>query len=104
MARAITIKGKVASERKVLSTRLLFLIVFTLALALGYIHIKVSVLRLGYEISKERGKEGELLRQNRLLHAEHIELKSPARIEGIAKKLGFRFPTEEDVVYIGEEK
>ncbi len=103
MARAITIKGKIASEKKALSTRLLFLIVFTLALALGYIHIKVSVLRFGYEISKGRSKEYELLRQNRLLHAERMELKSPARIEEIARKLGFRFPTEEDVVYIVEK-
>jgi len=44
-----------------------------------------------------------LLRGNLLLQAECMELKSPARIEGIARESGFRFPTQDDVIFVKEK-
>jgi hypothetical protein len=32
-----------------------------------------------------------------------MKLKSPERVESIAEELGFRFPTQEDLIYIEEK-
>jgi cell division protein FtsL len=97
------IKGKSNSNKDIFSLRLFFLCLLIICIALLYVRIKVETIKFGYEISANKKKEVELLKENHLLHAQCMELKSPARIEDIAREYGFRFPTQEDVIYIKEK-
>ncbi len=99
----IRIKGKPNSDKTFFSLRFFFLCFLVICIALLYIRIKVETIKFGYEISETTKKEDHLLRENLLLQAECMELKSPARIEGIARESGFRFPTQDDVIYIKEK-
>ena len=99
---AIRIKKKSNLDKTFLSMKFLILVLLTLSLALVYVRIKVEMIKLGYDISANKKKEEEALKENLLLQAEFMELKSPARIEYLARNLGFRFPTQEDVIYIKE--
>jgi cell division protein FtsL len=58
---------------------------------LGILHVtsRVLVVRMGYELSKLDGQTTELTRENDQLKLELATLKSPARLEGLARtKLG----------------
>jgi len=102
LARTMRVRGNSNLERVVFSTRFLVLVLFLLGLALAYITIKVESLRIGYEISASKKKEEEVLKENLILQAEFMKLKSPERIESIARNLGFKFPTQDDLIYIEE--
>lgn len=102
-ARYIKIKGKPNSDKNFFSLRFFFLCLLVICIALLHVRIKVETIKFGYEISETTKKEEHLLRENLLLQAECMELKSPARIEGIARESGFRFPTQDDVIYIREK-
>lgn len=102
IARTVRLRGRSDLERAIFSTKFLMLSVLTVCFALLYITIKVEAVKVGYEISSNKGKEEETLKQNLILRAEFMKLKSPERIESIAEGLGFRFPTQEDLIYIEE--
>jgi cell division protein FtsL len=99
----IRMKGKSNSDKNFFSFKFFFICLLVICTALLYVRIKVETIKFGYEISLNKKKEEQLLKENHLLHAECMELKSPARIEDIAREFGFRFPTQEDVIYIKEK-
>lgn len=86
-----------------ISSRFLIMVCFTVILALAYVHIKVEGVKLGYDISANKRKEETMLKKNLILKAEFMELKSPGRIEAMVRDLGFKFPTQEDVIYVEEK-
>lgn len=102
LARTIRVRGNSNLERVIFSTRFLVLVLLTLGLAIAYITIKVESLKIGYEISASKKREEEVLKENLILRAEFMKLKSPERIEGIARELGFKFPTQDDLIYMEE--
>lgn len=102
MAEVRAFRGKSNLDKTFFSARFLIPVVLVLCLALVYVHIKVETIKLGYDISANKKQEDEVLKENLTLQAEFIELKSPTRIEYLARDLGFKFPTQEDVIYIKE--
>ena len=102
MAQTISVGARRKSnfDKVILSTRFLVIVALTVSMALAYIHIKVRATKLGYEISVNKDRKDELFKENLFLEAEFMKLKSPERIEYLARELGFKFPTQEDVIYI----
>ena len=78
---------------------LILLIIFA-ALSIMYVRIKVEQIIIGYQISKNNKVEKSLIQDRQLLRADFMKLKSPERLEIIADKLGFKFPTQKDIFYI----
>ncbi len=70
--------------------------------AFCFLCIKIEHTRTGYEISKNKQKRMELTKEGQALSHELSKLKSPEFIEPIAKKMGFRFATYKDVVFVEE--
>ncbi|MGQ0793933.1 MAG: hypothetical protein ACT4NX_07600 [Deltaproteobacteria bacterium] len=95
--------GSELANKKALSKGALVVIVATLCAGLAYVHIKFEQTRLGYEISANNGREKDVSGEALFLKAEIIKLKSPARVEDIARGMGFKFPTQQDVIYIEEQ-
>ena len=104
MAQTISIRErrKLNLDKAILSTRFLIFIGLAVFIALAYVHIKVEAIKLGYDISVNKKEQEKMSKENLLLQSEFMKLKSPARIEAVARELGFRFPTQEDVIYIKE--
>ncbi len=74
-------------------------------LALFYVWSRVQVVQLGYEISKMQADESDLAKQASSLEVELAKLKSPARLEEIAKKeLGLQHPTAAQTVLVKPEE
>lgn len=90
------------SERTGLSTGFVILVLVALALALFYVRFKVEELRVGYEISRNNKQTNELLKQKRILQSEFMSAKSPDRLEQSALEMGFKYPTQEDIIYVEE--
>jgi hypothetical protein len=97
---AIRAKRKSNLDKTFFSAKFLIPVLLLLCVALAYVYIKNVETIIGYDISVNKRKEVEALKENLFLQAEFMELKSPARIEAIARNRGFRFPTQEDVIYI----
>ena len=89
-------------DKTFFSAGFLIPVVLVLCLSLVYVRIKVETIKLGYDISTNKKQEEETLKKNLALQAEFMGLKSPTRIEYLARGLGFKFPTQEDVIYIKE--
>lgn len=92
------------SGNSVLSTGVVVLILIAIGLSLVYVRIKVEEISLGYEISRNKRITEDLLKENRLLQSEFMVLKAPERLEETATRLGFKFPTQEDIIYIEKNK
>ncbi len=88
----------------ILSTGMIVLILIVVGLSLVYVRIKVEELSLGYEISRNKKKTEDLLKENRMLQSDFMKLKSPERLEKSAIELGFKFPTQEDIIFIEENR
>ena len=78
----------------------MILVLIAVALALFYVRFKVEELRVGYEISNNNKHMNELLKEKRILQSEFMQAKSPDRLESIALQMGFKYPTQEDIIYI----
>ena len=78
----------------------IILLVLILMISILYVRIKVEHVKIGYEISKNNKKEKSLIQERQKLRADFMKLKSPERLELIADKLGFKFPTQNDIFYI----
>ena len=98
--KALGSREKEKSERTTISTGFVILVIVAVALALFYVRFKVEDLRVGYEISRNNKHMNELLREKRILQSEFMQEKSPDRLEKIALQMGFKYPTQEDVIYI----
>ena len=76
------------------------LVVIFLVLSISYVKIKVDQIKIGYDISNNNKKEKSLIQDRQILRAELMKLKSPERLEIIADRLGFKFPTQNDIFHI----
>jgi len=96
------VRGKKQKTKNMVFTLPVFLCVAMIVVAtFFYIWSRLEIVNLGYEISSEQKKRVKLLEENRNLRLQVMSLKSPERIERIAKrKLGLIYPTEEQVVVI----
>ncbi|MGI9533869.1 MAG: hypothetical protein ACR2NW_02865 [Thermodesulfobacteriota bacterium] len=84
------------------NTRVKFivLLVVFLMLSITYVKIKVDQIKIGYGISRNNKLEKTLIQDRQILRAELMKLKSPERLEIIADRLGFKFPTQNDIFHI----
>jgi hypothetical protein len=94
--------GGAASSGSVNLRSILVTLAVGFLVALGYLRIKGEEMRLSYEISFYKRTEETLTRDNRILSATYMTLKRPSRIGELAEKMGFKFPTQEDVIFIDE--
>ncbi len=92
------------SRNSFLSTGIIILILIAIGLSLIYVRIKVEEVSLGYEISRNKKTTEDLLKENRILQSEFMKLKAPEKLEEAASELGFKFPTQEDIIYIEKNK
>lgn len=97
-------KEKVKSGSFTLSTGMIIIIAISIVLSLVYVRIKVEEISLGYEISRNKKKTEDLLKENRTLNSEFMKLKAPEKLEASALELGFKFPTQEDIIYIEKNR
>lgn len=101
---ALGARQKIRKAKKAVSGGLILLVVVALAIALGYLRIKAEGIRLGYEISWNRKETKELLKENEMLKSEFMRAISADSLEGMAMELGFKFPTQEDIVFVEEKQ
>ena len=95
-----TRRGKSKLEKFIFSTKFVIFVVFTIILLLGYLRISLEGTKLGYEITLNKKTEDEINDEKSFLEAEYMKLRSPQRIEDLARELGFKYPTQDDVFYI----
>jgi len=100
----VSSKEREQSGKSILSIGLIVLILVAVGLSLVYVRIKVEELSLGYEISRNKKKTQDLLKENRTLQSDFMKLKSPQKLEQMAIELGFKFPTQQDIIYIEKNK
>ncbi len=68
-----------------------------------YIWCRLTVVSMGYEISKANMERNALVERNRRLKIDFLELKSPQRIERIAiNELGLVHPSEGQIIKVGQ--
>jgi cell division protein FtsL len=68
---------------------------------LFFLWSRLETVKLGYDISKENKKTIELINENKNLRLQVVNLKSPERIERLARKrLGLVYPGEGQIVVI----
>lgn len=95
---------KSAAQRGRYVRYVLSLIGAGLFLALVFVWVRVQVIQLGYEVSKIRKETRDLTELKNKLRSEVGALKSPARIETIAREqYGMRLPQTSEVVIVGPE-
>lgn len=69
-----------------------------------HLSIRFETVRLGYQVSEERGRQGELLQDRRLLSIEAATLRQSGRIETIARgTLGMEMPKPTRIVTMKEK-
>lgn len=77
------------------------LILVSLCLALIFVWTRIEVVQLGYDISKLHSQIRDLSKEENLLQSEVAKLKSPARLEAMAKgELGMRLPFGDEIIFI----
>lgn len=99
-AKTLGARQKIKSEKTVVSTGFIIVVIIAVALALFYVRFKVEELRIGYEISRNNREAKELLKERRILESEYMRAKSPDRLEKIALEMGFMYPTQQDIVHV----
>ena len=70
----------------------LLIMVGAVAAALMVASLRVSILRLRYQLSAAISEETQLLERQRAVTVELRELRNPTRLRGLAKELGFGPP------------
>jgi cell division protein FtsL len=77
----------------------------TAAAFIVHLSIRFETVRLGYEVSEERGRQHELLQDRRLLSIEAATLRQSGRIETIARgTLGMEVPKPTRIVTMKQQK
>jgi cell division protein FtsL len=72
--------------------------------SLGYVWTRVQVVETGYRLRALEVQRDKLKEENRSLMVEAATLKSPQRLEQIAKQSGLRRPAESQIVFLKKEK
>ena len=98
-------RKKLAGRRKKekrfsLRTAIILGVLFVTAIC--FLRVKIEYTRTGYEISRNKEIERGLIKEGQILNYELSKLKSPEFLEPVAKKMGFRFATYKDVVFVEE--
>lgn len=83
-----------------LKTEYLVLLIIIILFSLSLVSVKVEQIRLGYEISENSKLEKVLIQKKQNLRAEYMQLRSPERMEYLAENMGFKFPTQDDVIFV----
>ena len=99
MRRKLSVSKKKESGFSLRTAIILGVLVVT---ALCFLRVKIEYTRTGYEISQNKETERELIKEGQILNYELSKLKSPEFLEPVAKKMGFRFATYKDVVFVEE--
>lgn len=73
-------------------------ILLFIGLSFYYVILRTEVVKLGYELSSTQKKRSEALEKNAKLNLELSALKSPQRIEPLARKLGLNYPLQDQIV------
>ncbi len=82
-------------------SRLIFIALMFMAITLVYVWFRISITKIDYRIAEEMHRSDSLLEENRKLKVEIATLKSPRRIESIARtKLGMRYPERDQVIFL----
>ena len=92
------------SKKKRLEIKFSTVIIVSLVLmvtALVYVWSHLNSTKLNYLIAEEISIRDNLIEENKRLKVEYATLRSPKRIEAIAKnKLGMHYPEREQVIFI----
>lgn len=91
-----------AGEKKgVKLFRLIIIALIFMAITLVYVWFRISITKIDYRIAEEMHSGDTLLEENRKLKVEIATLKSPHRIESIARaKLGMDYPERDQVIFL----
>jgi len=88
-------------DMRFIATSLLASLALIAVLSL-YIWCRLTVVRMGYDISRANMERSTLMEENRRLKIEYMRLKSPERIERIAStELGLVHPHQHQIVRVG---
>lgn len=80
---------------------LLLGILSVVMVSIFYIWVHLEIIKLGYEVSEAARHQIELTQENKRLKIEFSNLKSPERIERIAReRLNLHYPMGEEVVMV----
>jgi cell division protein FtsL len=80
---------------------LLFVSFVMMAVAITYVWSHIQMTRLEYQIAEEMTRRDQLVEEQRKLKLEHATLKSPQRIESIAKNsLQMSYPERDQVIVV----
>ncbi len=98
---------RVRSSRDPRDVRFLFSAILASLALIGvlflYIWCRLTVVGMGYEISRANMDRNALVEQNRRLKIEYLRLKAPRRIEAIAvEELGLVHPGEGQIIRVGK--
>ncbi|MCD6487083.1 MAG: cell division protein FtsL [Syntrophobacterales bacterium] len=81
--------------------RLILIALIFMAVALVYVWFRISITKIDYRIAEEMHRGDTLMEENRKLKIEVATLKSPHRIESIARtKLGMCYPERDQVIFL----
>lgn len=83
-----------------LRTEYIVLLLITILFSLSLVSVKVEQIRIGYEISENSKLEKALIQKKQNLRAEYMQLRSTERMEYLAENMGFKFPTQDDVIFV----
>ena len=77
------------------------LLLLVLVMSLIYVWTRISVVQKGYEVSRLHKEVMALSQKKNKLEAEIAKLKSPARLENIARqKFGMRLPLGDEIIFV----
>lgn len=95
----VGVKEKVSAELKY--SPFIFVTLVLMAVALVYVWSHIRMTELEYVVAEEMSIKENLLEEQRKLNVEIATLKSPQRIEAIAKnKLQMSYPAREQVIIL----
>lgn len=81
--------------------QIIVLLSIVMIMALLFVWTRIQVIQVGYEVSRQRKEVSDLIEQKHILEAEVAELKSPARLEQIAREqFGMRSPQGDEIVFL----
>jgi len=99
-----TIKTRKNNHKKLTHFKLVplfFVAIVCMSIALIYVWFHISVTRLNYEIAQKLDRKDRLSEETRRLKVEIATLKSPSRIEAIAReKLNMDYPKKDQVIFL----
>lgn len=92
-------KKNTATQLK--SSVFLFVASVLMSVAIIYVWSHVQMTKLEYQVAEEMTRKTQLLEEQRKLKLEHATLKSPQRLEVIAKKsLNMSYPEKDQIIVI----